>query len=58
MSDDLADFARQPFEADGTTHDIYRSGTGPAVIVISEIPGITPHVAGFARKVVSRGMTA
>jgi len=58
VSDTLADFAREPFEAGGTTHDIYRSGSGPAVIVISEIPGITPHVAGFARKVVERGMTA
>lgn len=58
MTDSLADFTKEPFEADGTTHDIYRSGSGPAVIVISEIPGITPHVAGFARKVVNRGMTA
>ena len=27
---------------------VYRRGSGPAVIVISEIPGITPDVAGFA----------
>jgi dienelactone hydrolase len=58
VTDALADFSREPFQADGTTHDIYRSGAGPAVIVMSEIPGITPHVAGFARKVVGRGMTA
>jgi dienelactone hydrolase len=58
VTDTLADFSREPFEADGTTHDIYRSGSGPAVIVISEIPGITPEVAGFARKVIDRGMTA
>jgi dienelactone hydrolase len=58
VPDALTDFTREPFEAGGTTHDIYRGGDGPAVIVISEIPGITPRVAGFARRVVERGMTA
>jgi dienelactone hydrolase len=58
MTDTLQDFAREPFTADGKTKDIYRLGTGPAVIVISEIPGITPEVAGFARKVAARGCTA
>ena len=58
MTDMLQDFAREPFTADGKTKDIYRLGTGPAVIVISEIPGITPEVAGFARKVARRGCTA
>lgn len=58
MTDTLADFAREPFTADGKTKDIYRLGDGPAVIVISEIPGITPEVAGFARKVAARGCTA
>jgi dienelactone hydrolase len=48
-----------PFTASsGHTHDVYRTGTGPAVIVIHEIPGITPLVAAFARKVADRGMTA
>lgn len=42
MTDVLHDFARESFEADGKTRDIYRLGTGPAVIVISEVPGITP----------------
>jgi dienelactone hydrolase len=58
MADQLSDFTREPFAADGKTKDIYRQGDGPAVIVISEIPGITPGVAGFARKVAARGMTA
>jgi len=40
------------------THDVYRIGSGPAVIVIHEIPGLTPLVAAFARKVAARGMTA
>ncbi|HWA65921.1 MAG TPA: dienelactone hydrolase family protein [Mycobacteriales bacterium] len=58
MTDALSDFTREPFTADGKTKDIYRKGDGPAVIVISEIPGITPKVADFARMVVDRGCTA
>lgn len=58
MTDTLADFTREPFTADGKTKDIYRLGSGPAVIVISEIPGITPKVADFARRVAGRGCTA
>ncbi|HTQ92154.1 MAG TPA: hypothetical protein VMK84_21945 [Streptosporangiaceae bacterium] len=30
--------------ADGITHPTYRKGSGPGVIVIHEIPGITPAV--------------
>ena len=37
---------------------MYRLGSGPAVIVISEIPGITPHVADFGRRVAAIGCTA
>ncbi|HUC03925.1 MAG TPA: dienelactone hydrolase family protein [Acidimicrobiales bacterium] len=54
----LADFARETFEAHGKTRDIYRAGSGPAVIVIAEMPGITPGVAQFARRVVAAGCTA
>ena len=34
--------------ASGVTHPTYRKGTGPGVIVISEIPGITKDVVAFA----------
>jgi dienelactone hydrolase len=43
--------------ADGTTHVTYRKGVGPGVIVIHEIPGITPAVAAFGEEVVARGFT-
>ena len=46
------------FSAEGKTRDVYRTGTGPAVIVIAEIPGITPNVAEFGRKVAAIGCTA
>lgn len=51
-------FEREEFTAGGITHDIYRSGTGPAVIVISEVPGITPNVIRFAERVRDLGCTA
>lgn len=54
----LADFERDTFTHDGTTRDRYRIGSGPAVIVIAEMPGITPKVADFAREVASIGCTA
>ena len=55
----LEGFEMKPFTASsGRTRDVYRMGTGPAVIIIHEIPGITPLVAEFARKVADRGMTA
>src|SRR5580658_3685142 len=55
----LEDFEMKPFtSSSGRTHDIYRTGTGPTVIVIHEIPGITPLVTAFGRKVADRGLTA
>jgi dienelactone hydrolase len=56
--DDLHDFERTSFTFEGKERAVFRKGTGPAVIVISEIPGITPAVAGFARRVADRGLTA
>ena len=43
--------------ADGATHPTYRKGTGPGVIVIHEIPGLTPDVIGFGEEVVAAGYT-
>jgi dienelactone hydrolase len=54
----LEGFDAEPFSADGKERTIYRAGSGPAVIVISEMPGITPHVADFARRVVGAGCSA
>ncbi|HEX2894475.1 MAG TPA: dienelactone hydrolase family protein [Marmoricola sp.] len=41
----------------GRTHPTYRKGTGPGVIVVSEIPGITPEVIAYADEVVDAGFT-
>lgn len=56
--DDLSDFERTEFTHDGKTRSVYRRGTGPAVIVIAEMPGITPKVLAFARQVAGIGCTA
>lgn len=43
------------FTSGGRTHDVYRQGQGPRVIVIHEVPGITPSVARFANMLVEEG---
>jgi dienelactone hydrolase len=46
-----------PFTCAGITHDVYRKGRGPGVIVIHEMPGITPRVARFADDLVAETFT-
>lgn len=53
----LAGWAHSEFTAAGATHPVYRKGSGPAVIVVHEIPGITPSVLEFAEEVVAAGFT-
>jgi dienelactone hydrolase len=54
---DLATFDLERFAHEGRAYDIYRKGRGPAVLVLTEIPGITPQVLGFADRVVALGCT-
>ena len=54
----LDGYACEPFTADGKTRDVYRVGSGPAVVVVHEVPGITPRVAEFGRRVAEIGCTA
>ena len=42
---------------DGTTRPTYTKGSGPGVIVIHELPGITPDVTAFGEEVVAAGYT-
>jgi dienelactone hydrolase len=57
MSVELDGFTVTPMTFDGVTRDVYRGGSGPGVIVMHEIPGITPTVARFARFVTAAGFT-
>jgi dienelactone hydrolase len=55
--DPLEDFARRDITLDETTKRVHVAGQGPAVIVMTEMPGISPHVARFARWVRDAGFT-
>jgi dienelactone hydrolase len=54
---EIAGFEQTTFHLNDQTRTVYRAGKGPAVIVMSEIPGITPQVARFARYVVDAGFS-
>lgn len=55
--DGLSDFTVVSATYDGKTKTVFRLGHGPGVVVMSEIPGITPTVADFARRVAAAGFT-
>ncbi|HEY0139640.1 MAG TPA: dienelactone hydrolase family protein [Thermoanaerobaculia bacterium] len=55
--DPLEDFTRREITLDGVTKVVYVAGVGPAVIVMTEMPGISPHVARFSRWVREAGFT-
>lgn len=55
--DDLADFERRAITVMGHARDVFVAGTGAGVIVMHEMPGITPQVAAFARMVRDAGFT-
>lgn len=58
MNDDpLHDFERRLASLDGVERAVYVGGHGPAVIVMAEMPGISPDVARFARWVRDAGFT-
>jgi dienelactone hydrolase len=53
----LAGFSKTTFAYGGIARDVFRAGSGPGVVVIHEIPGITPKVAAFGRRIVDAGFT-
>ena len=55
--DRLEDFDPREITLDGVTKVVHIAGAGPAVIVMSEMPGISPHVARFSRWVRDAGFT-
>lgn len=55
--DPLEDFHPRKITLNEATRMVHVSGTGPAVIVMPEVPGISPHVARFARWVKEAGFT-
>lgn len=57
QDDPLEDFRAREITLDGVTKWVHVAGVGPAVIVMAEMPGISPHVARFARWVRDAGFT-
>jgi dienelactone hydrolase len=57
MTSALSGWTTSSFTADDITHPTYSKGSGPGVIVVHEIPGITPKVVEFAERVVDRGFS-
>lgn len=53
----LSAFTKFDFEHGGRRYPVYRRGAGPAVIVIHEMPGLSPPVIRFADRVAEAGMT-
>jgi dienelactone hydrolase len=55
MTDAVPGFDATTFTHEGRTHEVYRAGTGPAVIVIHEMPGLHPGVTAFGQRLVDAG---
>jgi dienelactone hydrolase len=54
---DLTGWTVAPFSAAGYTHDVYRKGEGPGVVLIPEMPGLSPEVLGLGNHLVDNGFT-
>jgi dienelactone hydrolase len=53
----LADWDRYDFSHGGFTHEVYRKGTGPGVIVMHELPGMTPEFLRYIEELADEGFT-
>jgi hypothetical protein len=54
---ELVGFDRATFARDGHRHEVYRAASGPAVVVIHELPGIHPGAVELGRRLVAAGYT-
>ena len=54
---DLTGWIAAPFTAAGYTHDVYRKGDGPGVVLIPEMPAIHPGVLALGNHLVDNGFT-
>jgi len=54
---DLTGWTAERFTAAGLTHDVYRKGEGPGVVLIPEMPGLHPGVLALGNHLVDNGFT-
>jgi hypothetical protein len=52
-----SDFTRRQFVLDGDSKTVYVSGDGPAVVLLPEMPGISPDLIRLARWIRDAGLT-
>lgn len=52
-----SDFTRRRFVLDGIGKTVYQSGEGPAVVLLPEMPGISPDLIRLARWIRDAGLT-
>jgi len=57
LDDPLEDFDPRSITLDGVSKVVHVAGSGPAVIVMTEMPGISPQVARFSRWVRDAGFS-
>ncbi|MFD5123154.1 dienelactone hydrolase family protein [Streptomyces sp. NPDC058385] len=57
LNDAIKDFSRRLVDVDGVVKTVYVSGSGPAVVLMPEMPGISPDVLRLARWVRDGGLT-
>lgn len=57
VDDPLDDFDHREITLNSAAKVVHVAGKGPAVIVMTEMPGISPHVARFSRWVRDAGFT-
>ncbi|MEJ3747853.1 dienelactone hydrolase family protein [Actinomycetes bacterium KLBMP 9797] len=55
--DTLADFSARLFDTDGVSKTVYVAGSGPGVVLMPEMPGISPDVVRLARWIRDAGFT-
>lgn len=52
---DIGGFERRDFSDGGIVHPVYRIGSGPAVILMHELPGMSDQCVELARKLAGEG---
>lgn len=57
LDDPLDDFSCRVVEVEGVGKRVYVTGAGPAVVLMPEMPGISPDVARFARWIRDAGFS-
>jgi hypothetical protein len=57
MTTSVGDFSINEFSSNGISHRVYLKGVGPDVLLMHELPGMTPQFINLARTVADAGFT-